>query len=140
MWLQRGRLKEPRRESLDSRCEHERSLLLIYLTIQCHAFSAKLTSSQHLLTHAHRMRVNVKYFGKFAKFTCTLTNNAPLSACTHLRRCVQGHLNIHLSSVSMTLNGIDMLDASEYLCNPTSGKSIFNLSLRDVTVQDHAGE
>ena len=30
------------------------------------------------------------------------------------------------------LNGIDMLDASEYLCKPTSGKSIVNLSLRDV--------
>ena len=85
-----------------------------------------------LSAHAHRMRLDVKYFGKFAKFTCTLTNNAPLSDCTRLRRCVQGHLNFHLSSVSITLNGIDMLDATKDLRNPTSGKSIINLSLRDV--------
>jgi hypothetical protein len=82
-----------------------------------------------LLAHAHRMRLNSKYFGKFMKFTCILTNNVPLSDCARQSRCAQGHLNIHLSLVSVTLNGIDMLDASKYLCNPTSGKSIINLSL-----------
>ena len=85
-----------------------------------------------LSAHVHRMQLDVKYFGKFAKFTCTLTINTPLSNCTHLRQCVQGHLNFHLSSVSVTLNGIDMLDASEYLRNPNSGKSIINLSLHNV--------
>ena len=87
---------------------------------------------EYLLAHVHRMHLNVKYFGKFTKFTCTLTKNAPLSNCSRLRQCVQGHLNLHLSSVSITLNGIDMLDAFEYLCNPTSRKSIVNLSLHDV--------
>jgi hypothetical protein len=39
---------------------------------------------RYLSTHAHRMKLNVKYFGKFAKFMGTLGNNAPLSNCTHL--------------------------------------------------------
>jgi hypothetical protein len=34
---------------------------------------------------AHRLRLEVKYFGKFAKFTETLANNAPLIDCTKLR-------------------------------------------------------
>ena len=77
------------------------------------------------------MKLNVKYFGKFAKFTGTLGNNALLSDCTRLCRCIQGHLNYHLSSTSITINGINMLDASEYLCNPANGKSIVCLTLRD---------
>ena len=85
-----------------------------------------------LSAHTHRMHLDVKYFVIFTKFTCTFTNNAPLSDCTRLHQCIHGHLNFHLSSVSIMLNGIDMLDASEYLCKPTSGKSIVNLSLRDV--------
>jgi hypothetical protein len=70
------------------------------------------------------MKLEAKYFGKFAKFMRTLGNNAPLSNCTHLRRCIQGHLNYHLSSTSIMLNGINMLDASESLCNAANGKSI----------------
>jgi hypothetical protein len=34
---------------------------------------------------AHRLQLEVKYFGKFAKFTETLANNAPLSNCTKLQ-------------------------------------------------------
>ncbi len=84
-----------------------------------------------LSAHAHRMKLDVKYFEKFAKFTATLGNNAPLSDCTRLRRCVQGHLNFHLSSTSITLTGIDVLDAAEYLRNPV-GKTIVRLTLRDL--------
>jgi hypothetical protein len=77
------------------------------------------------------MKLKVKYFGKFAKYTGTLGNNAPLSNCTQLRRCIQGHLNYQVSSTSITLNGIDMLDASEHLCGPT-GRSLVQLTLRDL--------
>jgi hypothetical protein len=66
-----------------------------------------------LATHAHRMRLDVKYFRKFAKLTATLGRDAPLSNCSWLRRCIQGHLNFHLSSTSVTINGIEDLDASE---------------------------
>jgi hypothetical protein len=77
------------------------------------------------------MKLEVKYFRKFARYTETLGNNAPLSDCTQLRRCIQGHLNYHLSSTSITLNGIDMLDASEHLRGPT-GRSLVQLTLRDL--------
>ncbi len=66
---------------------------------------------KYLSAHAHRMKLDVKYFGKFAKFTGTLGNNAH-------------HMNYHLSSTSITINGINMLDASEYLRNPANGKFI----------------
>jgi hypothetical protein len=79
---------------------------------------------KYLSAHAHRMKLDVKYFGKFAKFTRMLGNNAPLSNCTRLRWCIQGHLNYHLSLMSIAINGINMLDASEYLRNPANGKSI----------------
>jgi hypothetical protein len=62
----------------------------------------------------------------------TLENNAPLSDCTQLRRCMQGHLNFHLSSTSITINGIDNLDALEILCNTSSGKKITKVSIRDM--------
>ncbi len=82
-----------------------------------------------LSAHAHRMKLDVKYCGKFAKYTGTLGNNAPLSDCTCLRRCIQGHLNYHLSLMSVTHNDIDMLDASKYLHNPANGRSIVQLTL-----------
>jgi hypothetical protein len=75
------------------------------------------------------MKFEAKYFGKFAKFTGTLGNNTPLSDCTCLCRCIQGHLNYHLSSTSITLNGIDMLDASKSLHNAANGKFIVQLTL-----------
>jgi hypothetical protein len=34
--------------------------------------------------HAHRMKLDTRYFRKFAKLTDTLGNNAPLSNCTYL--------------------------------------------------------
>jgi hypothetical protein len=34
--------------------------------------------------------------------------------------------------MSITINGIDMLDASEYLCNPATGKSIVQLTLHNL--------
>jgi hypothetical protein len=40
---------------------------------------------RYLSAHMHRMKLDVKYFGKFAKFMGTLGNNAPLSDCTRLR-------------------------------------------------------
>ncbi len=87
---------------------------------------------KYLSAHAHKMKLNTKYFGKFSKCTRTLGNNTPLSNCTRLRRCIQGHLNYHLSSTSITLNGINMLDTSEYLRNPANGRSIIQLTLRDL--------
>jgi hypothetical protein len=66
-----------------------------------------------LATHAHRMGLDAKFIGKFAKLTATLGRDAPLSDCSWLRRCIQGHLNFHLSSTSVTINGIEDLDASE---------------------------
>ncbi len=77
-----------------------------------------------LAGHAHHLKLENKYFGKFAKFTGTLENNAPLSNCTQLRRCMQGHLNFHLSSTSITINGIDHLDALEVFCNAANGNRI----------------
>jgi hypothetical protein len=82
--------------------------------------------------HAHRLRLDNKFFGKFAKFTATLSNNAPMSDCISLRRCIQGHLNYHLSSTSITLHGIDSLDASEVLRNSADKTAITKLSLRDL--------
>jgi hypothetical protein len=79
---------------------------------------------KYLSAHTHRMKLEAKYFGKFAKFMGTLENNAPLSNCTRLHRCIQGHLNYHLSLTSITLNGINILDASESLRNAANGKSI----------------
>jgi hypothetical protein len=45
---------------------------------------------------------------------------------------MQGHLNYHLSSTSITNTGIDHLDASEVLYNVTSGKRLTKVSLRDM--------
>jgi hypothetical protein len=96
---------------------------------------------RYISAHTHQMKLKVKYFGKFAKYTSALGNNAPLSNCARLRRCIQGHLNYHLSSTSITLNGIDMLDALEYLQTP-AGKSIMHLTLRDllyrITLENNA--
>ncbi len=91
-----------------------------------------INNFKYLSAHAHRMKLEAKYFGKFAKFMGTLGNNASLSDCTHLCRCIQGHLNYHLSLTSITLNSIDMLDASESLCNAANGKSIVQLTLRNL--------
>ena len=85
-----------------------------------------------LACHAHRMKLDIKYFGKFAKLTATLGINAPLSNCNHLRRCIQGHLNFHLSSISIRINGIENFDASETLRNTANGSKIARLSLRDM--------
>jgi hypothetical protein len=45
---------------------------------------------------------------------------------------MQGHLNYHLSSTSITITGIDHLDASEVLCNTTSSKRLTKVPLRDM--------
>ncbi len=85
-----------------------------------------------LSNHAHKMKLDMKYFGKFAKLTDTLGNNATLSDCTRLWRCIQGHLNFHLSPTSITIHGIDNLDAAETLRNLANGSKITHLSLRDM--------
>jgi hypothetical protein len=82
--------------------------------------------------HAHRMKLDIKYFGKFTKLTATLGNNTPLSNCNHLRQCIQGHLNFHLSSISIMINGINNLNSSETLRNMANGSKIACLSLRDM--------
>jgi hypothetical protein len=85
-----------------------------------------------LAGQAHQLKLANIYFAKFAKFTATLENNAPLGDCMRLRRCMQSHLNYHLSSTSITINGIDYLDVLEVPCNATSGKWITKVSLRDM--------
>ncbi len=94
-----------------------------------------VTFFKFLASHAHQLQLENKYFGKFAKFTATLGNNAPMSDCVLLRKFIQGHLNFHLILTSITINGIDALDASEILQNPANMKSIRKLSLRDVLYQ-----
>jgi hypothetical protein len=89
-----------------------------------------------LSNHVHRMKLDARFFGKFAKLTDTLGNNAPLSDCTSLWRCIhQGHLNFHLSSTSITIHGIDNLDAAETLRNSANGSAITRLSLQDMLYQ-----
>jgi hypothetical protein len=78
------------------------------------------------------MRLENKFFGKFAKFTATLSNNAPMNNCVSLRRCIQGHLNFHLSSTSITIHGINTLDASEILRNAADKKTIAKFTLQDL--------
>ncbi len=87
---------------------------------------------KYLANHAHRMKLDIKYLGKFAKLIATLGNNAPLSNCTRLRQCIQGHLNFHLNSTSIAINGIDILDASEILQNVADGSKVARLSLQDM--------
>jgi hypothetical protein len=90
---------------------------------------------KYLSGHAHRLWLDNKYFRKFAKFTATLSNNAPMSNCVSLRRCIQGHLNFHLSSTSITINGIDLLDASEVLRNAADRTAITKIMLLDLLYQ-----
>jgi hypothetical protein len=80
----------------------------------------------------HTLRLDNKFFGKFAKFTTTLSNNAPMSDCVSLRRYIQGHYNLHLSTTSLTIDGIDTLDALEILRNPADKKTIVKLTLRNL--------
>ncbi len=87
---------------------------------------------KYLSGHAHCLRLDNKFFGKFAKFTATLGNNAPMSDCISLQHCIQGHLNFHLSLTSITLHGIDTLDASEILRNPVDKKTIAKFTLHDL--------
>ncbi len=100
----------------------------------CHFKVAKeeIPYFKFLSGHASNLRLNNKFFGKFAKFTATLENNAPTSDCISLRQCIQGHLNFHLSSTSITLHGIDILDGSEILRNPADKKTIAKFTLRNL--------
>jgi hypothetical protein len=82
------------------------------------------------------MQLDNKFFGKFAKFTPTLGNNAPMSNCVSLCGCIQGHLNFHLSSTSIMIDGIDTLDTSEILRNEADKKTIAKFTLRDLLYQD----
>jgi len=79
------------------------------------------------------MKLEVNFLGKFAKFTKILTNTgAPFSNCTRLRRCMQSHLNYHLSLTPLTFNGIYNLDATEILCDITNGSFLSNITLQDM--------
>ncbi len=84
---------------------------------------------KYLSVHVHQLRLDNKFFGKFEKFTATLGNNAPLSNGVSLQQCIQGHLNFHLSSTSITLHGINSLDASEILRNSADKKTIGKFTL-----------
>jgi hypothetical protein len=85
-----------------------------------------------LANHLHQMKLIIKFFRKFAKLTATLGNNAPLSECMKLWQCIQGHLNFHLSSMSISIFSIDNLDALESLQNTVNGMTIARLSLCDL--------
>jgi hypothetical protein len=85
-----------------------------------------------LSSHAHQLPLKNKYFIKFGKFTFTLGNNAPMRDCVRLHRCIQGHLNFHLSSTSITINGIEVLDASDILWNPADKKPVGKFTLRNL--------
>jgi hypothetical protein len=85
-----------------------------------------------LSSHAHQLWLDKKYFGKFATFTATLGNNAQISDCVCLCRCIQGHLNFHLIFTCITINGINVLDASKILCNPADKKPIGKFTLQDL--------
>jgi hypothetical protein len=87
---------------------------------------------KYLSGHAHQMQLDNKFFGKFAKFAATLGNNAPMSNCVSLRRCIQGHLNFHLSSTSITIHGIDTINTSEILQNAADKKTIAKFTLQDL--------
>ncbi len=87
---------------------------------------------KYLSNNAHKMKLDTRYFGKFAKLTETLGNNTPLSDCIRLRRCIQGHLNFHLSSTSITIHSINNLDAAETLRNLANGSKIACFSLQDM--------
>jgi hypothetical protein len=58
-----------------------------------------------------------------------------VSNCIQFCRCIQGHLKFHLSLTSICINGIDTLDASETLRNPTNMKAIRKLTHRDLLHQ-----
>ena len=91
-----------------------------------------------LANHMHKMKLDIKYFGKFSKLPATLGNNVLLNNCMQLRRCIQGHLNFHLSSTStITILGIDNLDATETLKNVSNGFKIAQLSLQDMLYRIH---
>jgi hypothetical protein len=85
-----------------------------------------------LSSHAHRFRLDNECYGKFAKFTATLGNNAPISVCVSLRQCIQGHLNFHLSLTCIVIHGIDELDASKILRNPANNRPIGKFTLQDL--------
>ncbi len=89
-----------------------------------------------LSSHAHCLRLKNKYFGKFAKFTATLGNNAPMSNCIQLHRCIQGHLNFNLSLTSICINRFDTLDMSETLRNPANMKAIRKANSLGLAVSD----
>ncbi len=55
-----------------------------------------------------------------------------MSDCVSLQQCIQGHLNFHLSSTSVMINGIDNLDALEVLRNAADKRAIATFTLRDL--------
>ncbi len=65
--------------------------------------------------------------------TATLAgNNALMSICISLWRCIQGYLNFHLSSTLITLHGINTLDALEILWDPADKKTIAKFTLHNL--------
>ncbi len=85
-----------------------------------------------LSNQAHKMKLDTKYFRKFAKLTDTLGSNFPLSDYTRLQRCIQGHLNFHLRSTSIMIHGINNLDAAKTLRNLVNGSKIAHFSLQNM--------
>jgi hypothetical protein len=107
------------------------------ISVLCHFEVAKeeVNYFKYLSVHAHQLRLDNMFFGNFAKFTATLGSNTPLSNCVSLLQCIQGHLNIHLSSTSIKLHGIDLLDASEILRNPANKRMIRKFTFWDLLYQ-----
>ncbi len=55
------------------------------LAIHFEVTKEEINYFKYLSAHVHRLKLDIKYFRKFAKFMGTLGNNAPLSKCTRLR-------------------------------------------------------
>ncbi len=50
---------------------------------------------------------------------------------------MQGHLNFHLSSTLLVLNGINNLDAMEILCNRANSSTIMKVTLQELLYPLH---
>ena len=85
-----------------------------------------------LAEYCHRVGLDREFFGKFAKLTACLTNNSPTGDMSLLRRCITGHLSFMLSSTTVTIDGIEDINAVSVLTNPHNNAVIASKSVRDM--------
>ncbi len=79
-------LKQTTNKAYDHAKEHGKKVFLFKVA------KSDISYFKFLSSHVHRLKLDTKYFDKFAKFTATLSNNASMSNCTCLRWCIQGIL------------------------------------------------